>query len=210
MSIFENDRDLLDRFRRGDRAALAAVYERYVDEVATLARRGFTLESQGHVYVAGLDADGERELVQETFVKAFSEEARTSFDGLRPYRPFLLRVTKNLMIDRFRARRKEGLREEGGGIGDIEELLEADGDLEARPEREEDLHWKKLSAATSEFLAGVDRESRELVRLRFEEELSQDTVAEQLGCSRRRVRTVESRLQKLLLRHLRRLGMIDS
>ncbi len=48
MSIFDNNRELLDRFRRGDRAALAEVYEHYVDDVALLARRGFTIESAGH------------------------------------------------------------------------------------------------------------------------------------------------------------------
>ncbi len=208
MSIFEKDRDLLDRFRRGERAALAKVYEHYVDDVAVLARRGFTMESQGHVYVAGADADGERELVQETFLKAFGDKVRSSFDGLRPYRPFLLRVTKNLMIDRFRARRKQGA-QGGRSVGDIDELLEANADYAVVQDQDEDLHWKTLSAATTEFLATVDSESRAIVRLRFEEDLSQDSVAQQLQCSRRRVRTVESRVQKQLRRYLRSRGFMD-
>jgi RNA polymerase sigma factor (sigma-70 family) len=209
MSIFENNRDLLDRFRRGDRAALAEVYERYVDDVAILARRGFTMESQGHVYVAGADPDGERELVQETFVKAFGEKARDSFDGLRPYRPFLLRITKNLMIDRFRARRKDRMREDGDGVGDIDAILEANGAFAEAPDHERDLHWQKLSAATKTFLSQLDRQTQEVVRLRFEEDLSQDACAKKLGCSRRRVRTLEERVQKQLRRHLKESGMLD-
>lgn len=206
MPIFDNNRELLDRFRRGDKSALAEVYERYVDDVATLARRGFTMESQGHVYVAGSDIDGEHELVQETFVKAFDDKARTSFDGLRPYRPFLLRITKNLMIDRFRARRKEGAVETGGGV-DIDDLLEANTDLAAAPDHEEDLHWKKLSTATATFLAALDAQTRDVVRLRFEDGRSQEAAAEELGCTRRKIRSLESRVQKQLLRHLKQLGL---
>jgi RNA polymerase sigma factor (sigma-70 family) len=200
MSIFDHNRELLDRFRRGDRAALAEVYEHYVDDVALVARRGFTMESAGHAYIRGADLEGEHELVQDTFVKAFSARARASFDGLRPYRPFLLRITKNLMIDRFRARRNPA----AAPVGELDELLDA-GELATGPDPEDDLHWRELSEATAAFVAALDAEAREVIRLRFESELSQDVVAAQLGCSRRRVRTVEHRVQAGLKRHLRRL-----
>ena len=199
MSIFDNNRELLDRFRRGERAALAAVYEYYVDDVALIARHGFTIESAGHSYIRGVDLDGEHELIQETFVKAFSDSARASFDGLRPYRPFLLRITKNLMIDRLRAQRSAA-----EPAGNLDKILDA-GDQVTVPDHEEDLHWRLLSEATTEFLAALDVESRDVVRLRYESELSQDAVADQLGCSRRRVRTVEHRVKAKLARHLKRL-----
>jgi len=196
MPIFDHNRDLLDRFRRGERAALAQVYEYYVDDVAQVARRGFTMEAAGHAYIRGADIEGEHELVQDTFVKAFSAGARASFDGLRPYRPFLLRITKNLMIDRFRARRNAA----AAPVDELDEVADT-----GTQEPEEDLHWRSLSEATAAFVAGLDAESREIVRLRFESELSQDVVAAQLGCSRRRVRTVEHRVKAGLKRHLRRL-----
>jgi RNA polymerase sigma factor (sigma-70 family) len=200
MSIFDNNRELLDRFRRGERAALAEVYEHYVDDVALVARRGFTMESAGHAYIRGADLEGEHELIQDTFVKAFSAGARASFDGLRPYRPFLLRITKNLMIDRFRARRSAAT----APLGEVDELVDA-GDPATAPDPEDDLHWRELSEVTAAFVAALDAESREVIRLRFESELSQDVVAAQLGCSRRRVRTVEHRVEAGLKRHLRRL-----
>src|SRR5690606_35831433 len=142
------------------------------------------------------------------FVRAFAEPARLAYDGLRPYRPYLLRITKNLMIDRHRARRRRGARQvESAALGDIDALLERNADLAAMPSPEEDLHWKTLEAEASAVLAELDPESRELVRLRFEEELSQDEVAARLGCSRRRVRTVEARVQKAVRARLRRLGL---
>jgi len=208
--MFANDRALLDRFRRGDREALAAVYTRYVDEVATLARRGFTMESSGHVYVRGTGRDGERELVQETFAKAFAEKARIAYDGLQPYRPYLLRITKNLMIDRYRTdqRAARGLELDDVGVGDLEEILAANAEFLQREETP-DLHWTTLLAAAKEYVATLDAESQQLVNLRFEEELSQDEVAAKMGCSRRRVRTVEDRVQHSLRSWLKQRGLLD-
>jgi RNA polymerase sigma factor (sigma-70 family) len=193
--VLETDRDLLDRFRRGEREALAAVYYHYVDEVAALARRGFTIESSGHVYVRGVSGDGEREIVQETFARAFTEKARLAYNGIDPYRPYLMRIAKNLLIDRFRAQAKQAVE------------LDDDTPIELGGEPV-DLDWDKRRAATVEYLATLDAEAREIVRLRFEEELSQDEVAERAGCSRRRVRTIEANAQKELRKWLSKRGLL--
>jgi RNA polymerase sigma factor (sigma-70 family) len=208
VTIFSNDRELLERFRRGDRTALAAVYERYVDDVATLARRGFTIESSGHVYVRGATGDGERELVQETFLRAFAQKARLAFDGIGAYRPYLLRITKNLMIDRFRAAQKEAKHVEHveSGVGDLDALLSANAEL---PPGEPDLDFKTQLAATAEYLATLDDETRKIIALRFEDELSQDEVAARAGCTRRRVRSVEARAQDELRAYLRQRGLLS-
>ena len=197
MTIFANDRGLLDRFRRGERAALAVVFEHYVDDVATLARRGFTIESSGHVHVRGTGRDGEHELVQDTFTKAFAEKARLAYDGLSPYRPYLLRITKNLMIDRYRAEQRQA------------RVIELDDAVEVTAEPPPDLHFQKLAAATSEYLATLAPELREFVRLRFEDGDSQDRIAEALGCTRRKVRTLEADVQKGLRSWLKRRGFLD-
>ena len=71
-----------------------------------------------------------------------------------------------------------------------------------------DLDWYRLSHSTQEFLAGIDPETRELVRLRFEEDRSQDDTARCMGVSRRRVRTLEARGMTRLRRHLGRAGLL--
>ena len=185
MTIFADNRALLEAYRRGDRAALAAVFARYVDEVATLARRGFTIESSGHTYVRGVDRDAELELVQETFAKVFVERARLAYDGVHPFRPYLLRVTKNLMIDRYRANQRTIVSGE----------LEAGRD---EPVELEDPDWQKQQVVTKAFLATLAPEIEQIVTLRFEDELSQDEVAARVGCSRRRVRTVEADVQNAI------------
>jgi RNA polymerase sigma factor (sigma-70 family) len=199
VTIFANDRDLLDRFRRGERAALAAVFERYVDDVATLARRGFVIESSGHVVVRGTGRDGEYDLVQETFAKAFATQARLGYDGVSPYRPYLLRITKNLMIDRYRAAQKDA---RTIALDTVE--LDA---LEPATEEPVDPLWQKLAAATAEYVATLDPMMRDFVRLRFDEGGSQESVAEALGSTRRKVRTMERDVQKQLRSWLKQRGL---
>lgn len=210
MPIFENNRDLLERFRRGEHAALTEVYNHYAADVLLLARRGFTTRRRGPGYVWGEDEDGAHDLVQETFAKAFSDKARTSFDGLRPYRPFLLRIAKNLMIDRLRARPLECAREYRCDVTDIDTRAASNEQFVIDEDLVEDLYRKKLLAVTSEFLASLDPESRAVVSLRLDRQLSQDDAAYILGCSRRRVRTLEGRVQNQLRRRMRALGLAGS
>ncbi|MCP4679015.1 MAG: sigma-70 family RNA polymerase sigma factor [Deltaproteobacteria bacterium] len=40
--------------------------------------------------------------VQEVFARAFSDSARTVFDGLRPYKNYLAMIARNYIIDSFR------------------------------------------------------------------------------------------------------------
>jgi RNA polymerase sigma-70 factor (ECF subfamily) len=198
------DRALLDAFRRGDKQALTAVYYEHVEQVAALARRGFVIESQGQRFVPGAhEPEEQHEIVQEVFARAFAERARLAYDGLRPYRPYLLRIAKNLLIDRLRARSTTPL-----------ELAALDADGEDPPadaaldeDREELLDWQRLTERAKVYLAQLDDEARTFVRLRFEEERSQDEVAREMGITRRRVRTLEERVELELAKQLEDHGM---
>jgi RNA polymerase sigma-70 factor (ECF subfamily) len=195
------DRSLLDAFRRGDAQALTKVYYQHVDDVARLVRRGFVLDAQGGARVFGApNADIERELVQETFLRAFSPAGRRAYDGLRPYRPYLLRIAKNLLIDRHRRRRPEVSLEAWPEVAALDAAP-------LGPELEQSLDDRKLFEVTKVYLQSLPAEEREIVRLRFEEGLSQDVVSEQLGVTRRRVRSVEESVQRGLERHLSSQGL---
>lgn len=181
------NRALLDAFRRGERAALERVYRAHVDDVVRLFRHGFVA---GEARVAGLgDLDRCLELTQDVFLRAFSPAARAGYDGLRPYRPYLLRIARNLLIDRLRA-----------GGREVPLAAVADGpEAEARlfppevPEPEADLHRQRLKEATQAFLASQDAELQRFVTLRFVEDRSQYEVLEAMAVTRRRVRTLERR-----------------
>jgi RNA polymerase sigma factor (sigma-70 family) len=192
MTVFLGDRPLLDAFRRGDRPALAAVYFHYVGDLAAMVRNGFAIPASGTRVRGAADEQTERDLVQEVFARAFAPAARAAYDGIRPYGAYLRRIAKNLMIDRVRA------------AGPAVSLDDDDAQLVVAPEAAElDPEWVEQRQVTSEFIAGLAPELRTLVMLRFEDELSQNQVADALGISRRRVRTLEGRIERGLRKALR-------
>src|SRR3569623_211468 len=105
--VFVGRPDLLVRFRQGDRAALETVYWAYVARVTRI------VQAVVQSYVA---ATGERialgrielgDLVQDLFVRAFSPESRKSYDGDRPYGPYLGQIARNVVADHWRSMRRQ-------------------------------------------------------------------------------------------------------
>ena len=86
------DAGLLRAFRKGDPDALEAVYRQHVGEVESWLRRA--LLRVGRLTPADLG-----DLVQDVFLRAFSDAARASYDGLREYPPFLMTIARNLFVD---------------------------------------------------------------------------------------------------------------
>src|SRR5260370_32678632 len=106
MSLLIERRELLDRFKRGERRALEEVYRHYAPELAAFLQRGFTFSSGGRPlrfsgYAQPFDLDN---ALQETFLRAFKESARVGYDGLHPYKSYLFAIARNLVLDEFRNR----------------------------------------------------------------------------------------------------------
>ena len=203
MSIFAQNRALLDAFRRGDNEALTEVYLHSVDSVERLVRQLLRRHLKSD------EEDRVRDLLQDIFIRAFSAQARLSYDGLRPYRPFLLQIARNRVIDDLRKSGREILLDDLDSGFDLD-LVKASEQTELQDGNspEEALHWKKLQEATQEYIATLSELLRSFVRLRFEQELGQRAVAEHLGLSRWRVRSLEKKVQDGLRRFLRRRGLI--
>lgn len=200
----------LAAFRAGDRAVLTAVYRCYVKDVAILVQRGFTLDRGSGGRVLGLHSvEEQRDVVQEVFLRAFQEKARHSYQADQPYRPWLLRIAKNLMIDRLRKSGREILAPGGGGDDspDIDELCEKNEPV--APYGEGDVDGRRLHEATQAFLAQAAPEQAQFVRLRFMEGKSQAEVAALLDITRRRVRTEEVRARDALRDWLHKQGLLE-
>jgi RNA polymerase sigma factor (sigma-70 family) len=201
MTVLAGDRGLLDAFRRGDRAALATVYFHYVDDIAAVVRNGFSIPATGARVRGAADEQTERDLVQEVFARAFAPRARAAYDGIRPYRAYLRRIAKNLLIDRVRA------------AGHTVSLDDDDAEIVVEPEAAEAepawSAWVAQRRETEAYVASLAPDLQRLVKLRFEDELSQNQAAEALGISRRRVRTLELRIQRGLRKALRRAGLLQ-
>lgn len=191
MSPLQSDRALLEGFREGDPEALARVYRETVDEVARLVHRGAMLAGGRRAPGAG-SPELERELVQETYLRAFDPRARLAYDGLRPYRPYLLTIARNLLIDHWRKAGRE-LPDDG---------LDA---LPAEPAPAEvDLDFAARLAATRDYLEQLPPDLGAFVEARFVQGLSQREVVERLGVTRWRARSLEKKVQAGLVRHLKR------
>lgn len=185
MSIFRENPTLLVGYRAGQQSALQAVYATYAPCVHRLVcRRSRQL---GSVQTSGWQED----LTQEAFVKAFSETARASFDDTRLYWPYLRSIAINAVTDRFRIRRREVLLER--------EVIAACSQRDAMgyvdPEE-----FPELIELIRGCLTRLPDSLHHVYQQRFVQENSQGMSAQNLGLSRRQVRTLEQRL----LRELRR------
>lgn len=92
LSGAESDRELIDRWKAGDSRAASLLVERHADALARFAA-----------------SSGEREeieeLVQDTFVRAFS--SLESFRGESSFRTWLFTIERRLMLDRRRSARRQ-------------------------------------------------------------------------------------------------------
>lgn len=203
VDLLRDDRDVLDGYRAGRADALERVYRQYVTLVEAMVRRGFIIGDGTKRIPGQRDPEVQRELVQEVFARALSAQARTRYDGLRPFRSYVLRITRNLMIDRARKLASEPER-------DALVIDEHDGSFELGPDTpspEEELTWRRLRTETTRYLAGCSEEMKTFATLRYEQDLSQQSVAEVMAVSRRKVRSLEARIERGLRSHLKKLGL---
>ena len=199
MTVFRDNPGLLERFRRGERDALERVYLHYVDRVASVVRWGILLPS-GKKIPGVADPESEQDIVHDVFLRAFSERARAGFDGARPFEPYLLRIAANLLVDHYRRGNREIL----------PDRLDQDQPIEPAPEDPVEPGnghpWSELRAETALFLDGLDGNLKKFAHLRFEWELSQQQIAAEMGTSRWKVRMLEKKVLRGLVRHLKKNG----
>jgi len=172
-------RDYIEGCRRGDRRAQRWVFERYYRTMFGVCAR----------YIS--DADSVQDVVQEGFLKAFTNiegyTSKGSFEG------WLRRVMVNTAIDHVRRRKSWNLTLSGDR--DIEDLPEE------APLEEEDRDWSV--AQVMEALATLTPMYRTVFNLFVFEDLSHIEIAERLGIevgtSKSNLAKARRNLQKALL-----------
>lgn len=207
MGIFVQTPGLLNRYRAGDKLAFEKIYHEYFDEVSTLIQRGFVYSREKMFVVRGItDPSIQSDLIQETFVRCFSETARRGYDGKNPFRPYLLRITKNLMIDRMRKLGRQvviSALDIPSGMEDIDTLLSENKPYTCS-DPGQDTHFKVQQKVTRSFVENLDENRRLFFELRYVRGESQERVAHTLGITRAKVRTLERGLRSSLKKHLKR------
>ena len=189
--VFEGDRDRLDLYRRGDRAALEQIYWAYVDPVERVVTRRMRGEGPAR---SGSSVSVE-DVVQEVFTRAFSRRARTEFDGLREFGPYLFTIARNVVADVFR--RLE--REVPTDLEMLDDRVMADDPRSPEASLSTDTH---LLARVRDYLARLPADLAAAHYQRYDLGVSQDAAALAMGITRQRLRTLERRLRHGVIREL--------
>jgi len=200
----EGDRPLLDAFRRGERKALARVFELYIDDVTRTVRAGVVVDHEGgRVRVGGdmLEPDIEA-IIQETFARAFSPKARNSYDGLRPYGAYLSSIARNLVIDRGRALARDALANVDVDRVVVDEL--------AAPDPEANASARELAGLVQQFANGLEEPDRTVFRMRLAEQKTHRETGAQAGLTEMQVRRRDAHLKQAFLSFLRHHGFLQN
>ncbi len=169
----ETERELIIAARDGDHAAVTSLLDEYKRSVYAVCYR-----------MLGNAQDAE-DAAQEAFVKAINN--LDSFDVERPFRPWLLRVTSNLCIDRLRRRKPtvslDGMGEDGA--------WEWKAGSAVNPERQ--LITQQRQTLVRDLLETLSPTDRSLVTLFYWEDLSYAEIADATGLT---ISAIKSRLYR--------------
>lgn len=188
MPRLEEDRKLLDGFRRGEAEALRAVYREYAARIALFLRG----EGRGPRLTATFELENG---LQEVFLRAFESGARQAYDGLRPYEGFLVGIARNVLHERAREREVPAADPEAKQPADP---ADAEADVEDR----------EVARLLQDFLGACTADERALYDLRFEQGLSQEEAATRLSTTRIQLRRRERKLKLRLLGYMQSRGYL--
>lgn len=170
-NLSDDERNTLERAKRGDKGAFGALVAAY----------------QRRAYAAAYAIVGNREdavdLAQDAFVRAYGAMAR--FDTAMPFYPWLHRIVRNTCLNHLKRRGRRGETSLDALISDGYEPVETGADPEASALALEE---------RAQILAAMDtlpHAQQEILRLRHLLELSYAEIAATLGVP---IGTVMSRL----------------
>ena len=221
MTLLIERRELLDRFKKGERKALEEVYRHYVEDVANFLSRGFSFNSRDRQlrftgYVQPFDLDN---AIQETFTRAFKESARVGYDGLHSYKNYLLAIARNLVLDEFRNREvamspfieQQARADEAAAVHDGEEAPASAPSMGAQlgHSAEQDLLHQELSQLYAAFVERLDERDRKFFHARFEEQKTQVDAGAECGLSHMQARTLEKKLRERFLKFMHQRGWLE-
>lgn len=195
MPLLRNDLELLSAFRKGRRRALETVYREYVRPLDVYLR---ALARHAGVSELG-QSSAIQDLLQETFIRAFSAPARQAYDESRDFAPYLKTIARNCFVDALRKRKSEA------------RLVASD--LAEAPDHfptASSVYAPEVLATLEAYVSRLSPELRGVYEERFERGLSQHRACEHLGLSRRTLRTQEAHLRRGLRKALLLAGLLGS
>jgi RNA polymerase sigma factor (sigma-70 family) len=212
--VLEENRDLLIRFRKGDKQALEEVYMIYVAPVAQVLKHGFAFKSRGRPcrYKGTRSGFELEDRIHEVFLRAFSEKARLNYDGLTPYTSYLRSIAKNMIIDEFR-RKEHSMTDYSVDVSEAADLEKLGsvanplhGEVASTGHPLYDTESKELAAKVVEFTGQLATREQLIFRLRFQQELEHQEISAQTGLSASKIKTSEQRIRIMFFDYMKNHG----
>lgn len=191
--LAELDRELAARLRRGDRSALAALYDRYGGVVLALLMR-----------IVRSQAEAE-DLLQEVFLQAWRRAPE--YDPRRgSFSAWLFTIARNRALDVVRSpRHKQALQRSSEPATPEQRQSDEPPASEASPE--ETLALKRRAQAVRAALADLSPVQREAIELAYYSGLSHSEIASQTG---EPLGTIKSRINQAAAKLRAALGGVGS
>ncbi len=221
MGYFKKFADEKEGFQNGDSDVLSRVYQFYYPKVKAFALNGFSLEVENKfVYFKNCWQTSDLEdIIQETFRKAFTENARMTYDFIRPYKNYLFTIAKNVMITLSNQKRRylslgDGETEPADSAhpySGIEKYAHFISAMESFIGKnvEDTIENLEVTSFILGFLSIISPIEQKFFCIRFLEENSQEQTAETLGWTRSKVRKLETDLRKHFIVHISQSGYCE-
>lgn len=181
------DGKIIELYFSRDESAISATAEKYG---AYLGKIAYNILS---------DEFESEECVNDTYMRAWT---KIPPEVPRIFSAFLARITRNLSLDRMRARSAEK-RAAYDGIESLDELSECVGGGEC------DLDSREIAVVINSFLCGLPEADRRMFVLRYFHEQPVSDVARSLGKSESAVKVRLFRLRGMLREKLIKEGLFD-
>ena len=187
------DSELIGSARRGEGEAIGRLIERYSPRL--------------HRYLARLTGEPAlaEDVLQDTWLRVM--DRLDHYDSARPFAVWLFRVAHNCAIDALRKQGREDMALSAleDAEGEPRELLELVPD--GGPSALERLAQQELHDRVATVFAALPAHYREVLTLRFHEELSLEEIAQVLGAPLSTVKTRVVRALALLRQRIETLGL---
>ena len=161
MAIFIDDSVLLDRYKLGNNTSFQKLFLRHKQRIFNYINSKVS------------DVDVSNDILQETFIKVFKIIKKGSYNEQGKFLPWVLRISHNLVMDHFRKEKRSKIIYEKDLYNTFSNIKSSENSL-----KENIISDKTLSKTLSSMINTLPDSQKEIVKLRFFENLSFREIAE--------------------------------
>lgn len=161
MVNFVEDSILIDRCRLGNNTSFQTLFLRHKKRIFNYINSKVS------------DVDVSNDILQETFIKVFKIIKKGSYNEQGKFLPWVLRISHNLVMDHFRKEKRSKIIYEKDLYNTFSNIKSSENSL-----KENIISDKTLSKTLSSMINTLPDSQKEIVKLRFFENLSFREIAE--------------------------------